>query len=217
MKAGVFTILGRADSSAVARVMWTVGELGLPHRRLDLGGKFGGLDDPAHRALNPGGRIPTLVTPGGEALWESNAIIRYLTCTYARGAMWPEEPLARAEAEAWMDWSSTFGGAVGRMRTTYRAAGATVESCRSTVFGELPAVRILEQRLEGRRFVVDDSLSIADLSLGVMAHRYARIPDALELPATPNISSWLDRLRDRQAFQDHVVKAVTVRAHKIGG
>ncbi len=217
MDDSLFTVLGRADSSAVARVMWTIGELGLPHRRLDFGGAFGGLDDPSYRALNPGGRIPTLVLPGGEALWESNAIIRHLTSVYARNVLWPEEPLVRAEAEAWMDWSSTFAGAIGRMRSAYRAVGATVASCRPDVLRELPAVDILERRLAGRQFVMGDHLSIADLSLGVAAHRYARIPEVLELPATPNISEWLGRLRARQAFLDHVVKAVTVRPHTIGG
>ncbi len=217
MEESVITILGRANSSAVARVMWTIGELGLPHRRIDRGGEFGGLDDPDYRALNPGGRIPTVCLPSGGALWESNAIIRYLACVYAPGRLWPEAPFARAEAEAWMDWSSTFGAAVGRIRAAYRSAGATVESCRPAVLRELPAVRILEQWLEGRRLMMGDDLSIADLSLGVMGHRYGRVPEALELPATPNISRWLDTLRARPAFQEHVVRAVTVRAHTVGG
>ncbi|MDH3376478.1 MAG: glutathione S-transferase, partial [Gammaproteobacteria bacterium] len=45
-------IWGRRNSSNVIPVMWAVGELGLEHKRYDVGGSFGGLDVDAFRALN---------------------------------------------------------------------------------------------------------------------------------------------------------------------
>lgn len=71
-------IYGRTDSSAVARLMWTVHELGLPHRRIARGGEFGGLDAAEYRAINPAGTIPGVRLEDGRTLWESNAIIRFL-------------------------------------------------------------------------------------------------------------------------------------------
>ncbi len=217
MDEGVITVLGRADSSAVARVMWTIGELGLAHARIDRGGAFGGLDDPGYRAINPGGRIPTVCLPGGAALWESNAIIRYLASTHASGILWPEDPVQRAHAEAWMDWSSTFGAAVGRIRMAYRTPGATVQSCRHVALVEMEVVRVLERRLADREFMMGDLLSIADLSLGVTAYRFGLVPDALALPPTPGISRWLKTLGSRPAFRAHVIAVVTVGAQKVGG
>ena len=82
-------IWGRRNASNVMPVMWAVGEMNLPHRRHDLGGSFGGVDTPEYLALNPNGRIPTL-RDDGFVLWESNAIVRYLSRRYGRGTLWPE-------------------------------------------------------------------------------------------------------------------------------
>src|SRR4030081_1964416 len=45
IKNGEYTMLkgwGRNTSSDVQKVMWAIGELGLEHERVDIGGKFGG-------------------------------------------------------------------------------------------------------------------------------------------------------------------------------
>ncbi|MBV9559811.1 MAG: hypothetical protein JOY90_05020 [Bradyrhizobium sp.] len=41
----------RRSSFNVQKVMWLVGELDLPHEHVELGGKFGGLGDPAFLAM----------------------------------------------------------------------------------------------------------------------------------------------------------------------
>ncbi len=40
-------IWGRKTSINVQKVMWVIGELGLAHERIDVGGPFGGLYQPA--------------------------------------------------------------------------------------------------------------------------------------------------------------------------
>ena len=57
-------IIGRATSSNVQKVLWACGELGLPFEREDLGGPFGGNDNPEYRALNPNGKVPTIIDDG---------------------------------------------------------------------------------------------------------------------------------------------------------
>ena len=49
-------IWGRNNSINVQKAMWTVAELGLAHERYDVGGPFGGLDQPSFLAMNPNGR-----------------------------------------------------------------------------------------------------------------------------------------------------------------
>ena len=51
-------IWGRRTSSNVQKVMWLVGELGLEHERIDVGGKFGGLDTPGVPAHEPARPYP---------------------------------------------------------------------------------------------------------------------------------------------------------------
>jgi glutathione S-transferase len=53
-------VWGRPSSFNVQKVLWLVGELGLPHRHIDAGGKFGGLDAAEFLAMNPHGRIPVI-------------------------------------------------------------------------------------------------------------------------------------------------------------
>lgn len=213
----MITVWGRPDSSAVARVMWTIGELGLPHRRIDVGGAFGGLEEPAYRAMNPAGRIPAVQLEDGRSLWESNTIIRYLAGRHPRAGLTPLDPVERAQAEAWMDWSGSFGGAVGAIRTAYKAEGATAQGCAPAIAKATPALAVLEHRLaDGRAFVMGDTLTIAELALGVMAHRLMRCPKDLPMPPWPAIAGWHARLAQRPAFCAHVIAKVSAGPQPIG-
>ncbi|MBI1338940.1 glutathione S-transferase [bacterium] len=210
---GSYIVYGRPDSSAVARVMWTIGELGLPHERRDWGGPFGGNDDPAYRAMNPAGRIPTLVWPDGRSSWESKAIIRALAAVHDPGGLIPVDPVERAAAEAWMDWSDEFQRAVSELREHPRRREAEGEILAAAVDRAAPALGLLDARLHGRAFIMGGTLSIADLAIGVWAHRWVKLPaDAPGLPAFPAMSAWCERLRERPAYQTHVVAQVSAGA-----
>lgn len=210
-------IYGRADSSAVAKVMWMVGELGLPFTRRDWGGPFGGNDDPAYRRLQPAGRIPALRLPSGEALWESNAIIRYLAASHPQSAFLPQAALPRARVEAWMDWAGAFATAVGALRKSYKAPSATAEQVLKTVEQTRPVLMVLETQLSDRSYVAGSMLTTADFALGVWTHRLFRCPDPIPLKSFPALRSWLSRLQARPAFQTHVVAQVSAGPQTLGG
>ena len=99
-------IWGRNTSVNVQKVMWAVGELEVPHERIDVGGAFGKNKEPAYLAMNPNGLVPTL-EEDGFLLWESNAIVRYLAAKYGAGKLEPADPRSRARASSWMDWQLT--------------------------------------------------------------------------------------------------------------
>ena len=50
-------VWGRATSSNVMKVLWGLGELGLPFERIDVGGPFGKTDTTEYRAMNPTGLV----------------------------------------------------------------------------------------------------------------------------------------------------------------
>jgi glutathione S-transferase len=102
----MLTVYGRKSSFNVQKVMWLVGELGIAHRHVELGGAFGGLDAPEFRAINPHGRVPVVVDDE-TTVWESHAILRYLAARYGIGTFWSEDAAARAQWERWMDWTQT--------------------------------------------------------------------------------------------------------------
>src|SRR6218665_629263 len=102
-------IWGRTNSNNVKKVLWCAEEIGLTYERIDAGGVFGVVNEPAYRALNPNGLVP-VIEDGDTVLWESNTIVRYLAARYGAGTLLIEDPVTRAQAEKWMDW--TLGSVV---------------------------------------------------------------------------------------------------------
>ncbi len=55
---------------------------------------------PEFRAVNPQMRVPVLVTPAGNVLIQSLAIMEYLEETHPEPALLPKDPIARAKVRA---------------------------------------------------------------------------------------------------------------------
>src|SRR4051794_38000318 len=99
------TIWGRANSVNVQKVLWCAAELELSYRRIDAGMAFGRNTEPNYLAMNPNGRVPTLVD-GDYVLWESNSIMRYLNLAYGGGSpIYPPPPRGRAAVDRWLAWA----------------------------------------------------------------------------------------------------------------
>ena len=200
-------IWGRNTSSNVQKAMWAVGELGLEHTRIDVGGAFGKTKEPGYLAMNPNSLVPTLEEEDGFTLWESNSIVRYLAAQHDKtGVLEPRDAHQRALASQWMDWQlSVVGPAItpafwGLIRTPpeKRDMAAIKTSQDKTV----DAMKILDARLAKTLFVAGPAFSYGDIPVGVMAYRYRQlVPDR---PATPNFERWFAAISKRKAFQDHV-------------
>jgi glutathione S-transferase len=200
-------VWGRSSSINVQKVMWAVAELGLPHERIDAGGRFGGLDTPAYRALNPNARVP-VIEDGNQVVWESHAIVRYLAARYGADGLWPLDPFVRSMSDRWMDWTladlqPAFIGGVfwGFYRTpesqrNWTAIRQSVGRC-SSLF------RLLDRHLTGRTFLAGEHLTIGDIVAGVHLYRYFEL--AIERPVIPNVEAWYARLAARPAYRDHVM------------
>ena len=101
-------ILGRKNSGNTQKVLWCCDELGIAYEREDAGRGFGRNHEPAYLALNPNGRVPTIVDDGF-SLWESNVIVRYLCAKHGMGTLCPSAPQRRADAERCFATSSIAG------------------------------------------------------------------------------------------------------------
>lgn len=204
----VIKIWGRNSSTNVQKVMWTIGELGLPHTRNDIGGPFGGTRESKFLALNPNGLIPTMVDDDF-VLWESNAIIRYLSRKYGHDRLEPADTRTWSIANQWCDWQvSTVLPAindaiVGLQRTKRNLRDHSKIS--ASQLQTTNAMKILDQRLSQTRFTASDDFSFADIPLGVMAFRYRHlVPDR---PTLVNLERWFAELQGRPAFREHVEDA----------
>ncbi len=198
-------VWGRKNSSNVQKVMWAIGELGLPHERVDVGGPFGGNKDAPYLTMNPNGLIPT-IQDGDLTLWESNAIVRYLASAYGVGKLVAADPKKAALCNQWMDWQiavvapAITPAFLGLIRTPpeKRDAAAIAASQTKTI----EAMAMLETELGKHSFVVGDNFSIADIPVGIMAYRYWQLVP--QRPAQPNLKRWYDKLQSRAPFVTHV-------------
>ncbi|MGB6510323.1 MAG: glutathione S-transferase family protein [Xanthobacteraceae bacterium] len=199
-------IWGRKTSSNVQKVMWAVGELGLPHERTDVGGPFGKNGEPAYLAMNPNGLVPTLEEEDGFLLWESNTIVRYLAAKYKSTILEPADLKMRALAQKWMDWQlSVCGPAItpvfwGLIRTPpeKRDHGAIEAGKKNTT----AAMQMMDAQLAKTAYLAGDGFSYGDIPVGIMAYRYRQlVPDR---PPLPNFERWYATLSERKAFKDQV-------------
>lgn len=200
-------IWGRTSSSNVMKVLWLCEELKEPYERVDWGGQFGGNDDPAYRAMNPNGRVPT-VEDGKLVIWESNTILRYLCTTRGADRFYPKDPGQRSFVERWMDWQlASSGGAMttlffGLVRTPpEKRDAAAIEKARKEA-SEL--WQIVENGLahQGTAFLGGADFTIGDIPVGIHARRWFGFP--IERPNLPRLKAWYDRIAVRPGFIKHV-------------
>ncbi len=170
-------IWGRNTSSNVQKVMWAVGELGLKHERVDIGGKFGGNKEPA-----------------------------YLAARYGVSKLEPADWKSRALASQWMDWQLTVLGLAisgafwGLIRTPpeQRDQAAIAASQTKTT----DAMQILDTTLAKQPFVAGAAFSMGDIPVGIMAYRFRQLVP--QRPKLEHFERWYAVIAERPAFKDHV-------------
>jgi len=204
-------IWGRASSSNVMKVLWLCDELGVAYERIDAGGAFGGTKEPAYLAKNPNALVPTIEEPDGFALWESNAILRYLCNSRAPDSpLYPRAPRERADVERWMDWQlSAINAPMTTIFFTYvripeperdYAACAKARDAAERLW------RIADERLAGRDFLCG-GLTLADIALGIYVHRWFALP--IERAELRHLRAWHERMGRREPFRRHVAVPLT--------
>ena len=195
-------LLGRATSGNVQKAVFLLEELGLDYAREDYGRQFGNTATPDYLALNPNGKVPTLVD-GDLAIWESNTILRYLAAK-AGSELFPDDLGRRSRIERWMDWQLAT---VNPHYMTIFKESRKPEAERSpelpAVAGELDeALALLDAQIGDGPWVLGADMSLADICLGPIVHRCLGFP--VELGALAAVRAWRDRLLARPAFETAV-------------
>ena len=195
----VLKVWGQPRSINVQKVLWALEELELKYERLDVTDK---LKTPEYLALNPNGLMPTL-QDGDAALWESNAILRYLFARYGKAPLFPEDHVTRARADAWNEWYNlTFWANVRPLlvqlvRTPEdKRDRAVIESAQNNVHA---ALKILEGTLAKQPYVAGQHFTFGDLPLAAAAQRWFNLP--LKRPETKAVEAWYARIKERPGFK----------------
>jgi glutathione S-transferase len=201
-------VWGRRSSFNVQKVMWLIGEIGLPHQHIPAGGDFGIVDTADFLAMNPHGRVPVIQDDDGTVVWESHSILRYLAAQYGRARFWDDDAGKRSQVERWMDWSQSSlqpafltGVFWGYYRTpeAQRDGRRVEENLRRCA----QYFRLLDRVLSERPFLAGDALTLADIPAGTNLYRYFELD--IERPNVPNVEAWYQRLQTRLAYREHVM------------
>lgn len=209
------TIWGRANSVNVQKVLWCLRELDLAYDRIDAGMAFGKNTEPAYLAMNPNGRVPTLVD-GDFVLWESNSVMRYLCLAYGQSPgqdsghnspIYPQAPQARAAVDRWLDWTLSTLQRVDR--PVFWALVRTPPEKRDMVAvqkdadAEAVQWRIVDAQLATRKFIEGDHFTIADIALGAYARRWLGV-EGIVKPKLQNLDRWFAQFAARPGFVQYI-------------
>lgn len=200
-------IWGRPYSSNVIPVIWTANELGLDYTLQLAGGSFGKLGTPEYAQINPNRMIPA-IRDGDFALWESLSIVRYLCDRYGADGLSPAEPQARAVADQWMEWSASkaFMPVIYLFFATVRTQPGDRDPAKITALRDEAhaALNILDGHLARNTYVCGDNFTMGDIPLGCVAYRYFNVN--VDRPPLPHVEAWYQRLTERPAYRDHVMR-----------
>ncbi|MEM9047978.1 MAG: glutathione S-transferase N-terminal domain-containing protein [Pseudomonadota bacterium] len=173
-----------------------------------------GRDDqltPEFLALNPNNKIPAIIDPdgpGGEplALWESGAILLYLA--EKTGKLMPQDPAARWETTQWLMFQmGGLGPMFGQMGHFYKFMAGKVSDAYPTeryVKESRRLTGVLDQRLDGRDYVMGAEYSIADIAIWPWlstAIRFYESGEAMGISDFPRALAWWERCAERPASQ----------------
>jgi glutathione S-transferase len=160
---------------------------------------------PAYLALNPNGKVPTLVD-GDLKLSECYAIMIYLSEKSGKLALYPTSLPERTEVNRWLFWCANEWSPNLRKRNfellvkpmlKLGSPDATRLQEAETEFKQ--HARILDGQLADRSYVLGAAISLADYALA--ASLATSGPVALSLAEFPNVQRWLASIEQLPAWK----------------
>lgn len=157
---------------------------------------------PAYLAINPNGKVPTLVD-GERSIWEANAIMCYLA-RKAGSDLSPEDDRF-VDVQRWLSWDlqhfTRYAGTLyfeHIIKARFGIAEPDMEAVEEATRYVRRYAGILDAHLAGGQWLVGDSLTIADLAVAVTLPfaEAAHIP----LGEFPAVARWHDRLMALDAW-----------------
>jgi GST-like protein len=166
---------------------------------------------PEFLSLNPNGKIPAIIDPNGPGgkplgLWESGAILGYLAGKTDK--LIPLDPARMIETIQWVHFQMAgIGPMFGQVGFFHKFAGKEYEDKRPRdryVNESKRLLGVLEGRLKGRQWIMDDDFTIADVSMIGWVRNLVGFYGARELveyDSLTEVPRWLDAALARPAVQ----------------
>jgi glutathione S-transferase len=192
------------------RVLWTLRELGVEFELVDVDPSKGEHRRPEFLAVNPAGKLPVLAD-GDFILTESVAIVLYLAEKYPEKGFLPDGLRARAEVYRWLLFAATE-----LEQPLWRITRHThLYPAEKRLPAEIPIARqdfldmaaVLEKHLEGRRFLVGDHVTVADIVAAYTLDMAAVMEQQRLLDDLPRAREFMERMYQRPNAPPRIAEA----------
>ena len=179
------------------RARWTLQELEVPFEAVSINLPAGEHRSPAFLKINPAGKVPALVD-GDVVVTESVAIVLYLAEKYRDRGLIPTDLAQRSQFNRWLLFTTTE-----LEQPLWRLTRHTrLYPEEKRLPGEVELARedftamasVLEEHMEGRKFVVGDTATVADFVLGYTLD-WAKLVNLLD--GHPRLEAYLERMYAR--------------------
>jgi glutathione S-transferase len=173
----------------------TMKALGIPYELVPMNIVAGATRAPEFLAINPNGKIPVLMVPGRGPLAESHAIINFL----AEGSkLVPADAYERALVWQWLGFEQyQLEPGVATVRFWLTSLKKTPEELGDKYTERFQrgadALAVLERGLTGRRWLVGNDVTLADIAL--FAYTHVADEAGYGLAAFPSISKWIGEFK----------------------
>ncbi|MDP8935928.1 MAG: glutathione S-transferase family protein [Cyanobacteriota bacterium] len=165
-------------------------QLNIPFERLEIDILKGESRTPEFLIKNPNGRIPVLEIEPDKFLFESNAIMFYLS---EGTEFFPSDKFERAQVMQWLffeQYSHEPFIATSRFWYLTGKAEEYKEALQQKQAPGYAALGVMEQHLENHAFFVADRYTIADI--GLFAYTHFAGEGGFDLTRFPAIQSWIN-------------------------
>jgi glutathione S-transferase len=178
-----------------------LGNLGREYERVPVDIFDGATLTDEFAALNPARTTPVLATPEGP-LPESNAILVYLA---AGTPLLPDDPFELAQVVRWLifeqtDVIPTIGGL--RFRLLVGRLTADDPDAVQRKAGALEVLRLLDDHLAGRAWLVGGRYTIADVA--VYGYTHLAHEAGIDLGPYENLRTWFERVERQPGYVEDV-------------
>jgi elongation factor 1-gamma len=179
-------------------------EIVAEHLKVDL--QFNRIDysqikNKEYLSKHPLGKVPLLDTPEGP-IYESNAILRYLA--RKQNALYGSNSFEIAQVDQWLDFHNNE---IDPLTFTLMAMIAGWQPANKDLYAEAKkglkeAVKVLEGSLKGKKFLVGDSVTIADITIAsVLSIPFRLLFDEKVRHGIPSVTEWYKNVCAIPAFQ----------------
>jgi glutathione S-transferase len=199
-------VYGPAGSTYVWSTRLALAEKGVTHELVEM--PRGAEREAPHLARQPFAKVPAF-EHDGFALYETQAIMRYVDERFAGTPLQPEDVhqwsrmnqiIGIVDAYAW----PSIAGAILYNRMLMPRLGGVADE--AAIAAALPRARLclgeIDRLMEDGRFLAGDHVSLADLMVIPLLHYFANVPDGqAPLAEHPKLQEWMQHMEARQSFQ----------------